>query len=77
MLVAATVITYVIVLARWNKLLNHTLNPCGVNSIECTGVQSGDDQAEIAFEKSKEFTDCRCRPVSRCYVDPETFPYVM
>jgi len=54
MIVTVTVLTYIIVPGRWKMLCSHTLNPRGVNSIRCTRVQSGDDQAEIAFEKSKE-----------------------
>jgi hypothetical protein len=53
MIVAVTVLAYIIVLARWKMLFSHTLNPCGVNSVRCTRVQSGDDQADVAFEKSK------------------------
>ena len=54
MIVAVTILTDIIVLDRWEMLFSHTLNPCGVNSVRCTRVQSDDDQAEVAFEKSKE-----------------------
>ena len=30
-------------------LFSHTLNPCGVNSVRCTRVRSGDDQADNCF----------------------------
>ena len=75
MIVAVTILTDIIVLDRWEMLFSHTLNPCGVNSVRCTRVQSDDDQAEVAFEKIKG--DCWCRPVSDCSINPETCPYVM
>ena len=53
-------------------LFSHTLNPCGVNSVRCTRVQSDDDdEAEIAFDESREFVDCQCRPVSRSCIGPK------
>lgn len=57
MTVVVTMLTYIIVLARRIMLFSYTL--------------SGDDEAEIAFEESKELVDCQCRPVSRSCISPK------
>ena len=77
MIVVVNVLKYIIVLARWEMLFSHTSYPRGVNSVGCTRVQSGDDQAEIAFEKSQEVVDCQCHPGSHSCISPKTFAYVM
>jgi hypothetical protein len=77
LIAVVNILTNIVVLDRWKMLFGRTLHPRGVSSVRRTRVQSGDDQAEIAFEKSQEVVDCQCRPGSHSCISPNTFAYII